>query len=121
MSETPTEVADSSPDSPENLEKPGGEETVTLYVDAVEEYLEAADWLTAADAPLKVHARAIARSLDRQLEERGEIQSALASSFDKVLMRLDTRRPAPTPAPPGLGDRGPMGEQSVFDLLDDTA
>lgn len=85
-----------------------------LYRDAVEEYLEAAEWLGPADAPLKVHARAIAGSLDRQLARSGEVQSALASSFDKVLLRLDRRRPPPSPAAPGLGDRGPMGEQSIF-------
>ena len=86
------------------------------YALAVEEYLAAADWLTVLEGPLKVHARSIANSLDRQLADRGEIQSALASSFDKVLVRLEARRPAPAGALPGLGDSGPMGEQSIFTI-----
>mgnify|MGYP001627284488 CR=1 FL=1 len=72
---------------------------ITAYQDAVESYLEAAKWLTDLDAPLKVHLRQVARSLDAQLTKSGEIQSALASSFDKCMSRLDARRPAPAPDP----------------------
>lgn len=86
------------------------------YAEAVEEYLDAQDWLTAVDAPFKVHARKIASSLDQQLARTGEVQSALASSFDKVLVRLEARRPPPAPRAPSLTDPGPMGEQSVFEV-----
>lgn len=74
-------------------------EAVTVYSDAITTYLAAATWLQPADAPLKVHAQQLARSLDKQLTEKGEIQSALASSFDKVMVRLDARRPKPVPGP----------------------
>lgn len=90
-------------------------EEIRVYSEAIEEYIAGADWLTGLDAPLKVHARSLATSLDRQLTKTGEIQSALASSFDKVLMRLDARRPKPAGVP-----GGPQlpGQGSIFDVLD---
>lgn len=103
--------------SEETPETVGGERA-SPYADAVEEYLEAASWLTAADAPLKVHARSIAKSLDKQLAERDEIQSALASSFDKVLMRLDARRPPATRPPTDPLAPSDDGTPSMLGFLD---
>ncbi|WP_248579894.1 hypothetical protein [Nocardioides sp. InS609-2] len=105
-----------SEDSTETEGDPTGSPDGDTYTAAIEKYLAAATWLTDADAPLKVHARSIATSLDRQMRERFEIQSALASSFDKVLYRLDARRPAPAPAAPSLTDSGPFNEESIFGL-----
>lgn len=105
--ESPAVDSDSPPADP-------GMPPSSVYLDAIEEYLEAEDWLGPADAPLKVHARSIARSLDRQLDKNGEVQSALASSFDKVLLRLDRRRPPPAPRPPALGDDDGQGTPSMF-------
>ncbi|WP_311209386.1 MULTISPECIES: hypothetical protein [unclassified Aeromicrobium] len=84
---------------------------ITVYTDAIAEYLDAQTWLTAADAPLKVHAQQLARSLDQQLNAKGEIQSALASSFDKVMVRLDARRPKPVAGPQQLD-----GQLDIFSV-----
>lgn len=109
-----TPVPGEIPDNPGGSDANPPADVPGDYAEAVEEFLTACDWLTPLDRPLVVHARAIARSLDRQMSGNGELQSALASSFDKAMHRLYARRPAPTPPPPGLGDRGPMGEESVF-------
>lgn len=93
--------------------------SVSTYTGAVTAYLDGAEWLTVLDAPLKVHALAIARSLDRQLAEKGEVQSALAGSFDKVMLRLDQRRPGPARDPDPLHANGPHGEASIFQLLEE--
>ena len=86
------------------------------YSAAVAEYLDGADWLDPIlDRPLMVHARSIAASLDLQMTRKGEIQSALAGSFDKALFRLDARRPKPE-AGPGSSD---PAQTSVFDFLSD--
>lgn len=86
------------------------------YSAAVAEYLDGADWLDPIlDRPLMVHARSIAASLDLQMVRKGEIQSALAGSFDKALFRLDARRPKPE-AGPGSSD---PAQTSVFDFLSD--
>ena len=53
-----------SEEIPDDMGDEEAEEKATPYADAVEEYLEAATWLGPADAPLKVHARSIAKSLD---------------------------------------------------------
>jgi len=98
-----TDTAESAEESQDsNLPRP--------YRDAIEGYLSAAKHLDALDEPLKVHARALARSLDGQLNTKGEIQSALASSFDKVMMRLDARRPKPATEAPQM-----TGQTSIFD------
>lgn len=111
LDEIGTESADTSTESVP-APSPGEYET------AVVEFLDAADWLTALDAPLKVHARSVARSLDAQLRRDGVVQSALASSFDKVMVRLYDRRPA-APAPdPLVAGVGPQGEASMFTLLE---
>lgn len=90
------------------------------YSAAVTEYLDNAPWLTGADMPWKIHARKIAQTLDKQLREKGEVQSALASSFDKAMFRLDSRRPkSPAEPSPSLNDSGPMGEESIFSHLDE--
>lgn len=109
-----TTVPDEIPENPGGSDANPPSDAPGEYAQAVEAFLTEADWLTPLDRPLVVHARAIAKSLDRQMANAGELQSALASSFDKAMHRLYARRPAPTPAPPGLGDRGPMGEESVF-------
>lgn len=103
---------DPSESDPAGLDGPAS----TAYTDAIEEYLDAADWLKPLDGPMKVHVRALARSLDQQVTKTGEIQSALASSFDKAMMRLEARRPAPMPVP-----GGPQipGQTSILDRLDD--
>lgn len=89
-----------------------------LYAGAVEAYLGEATWLSATlDAPFVVHARSIAKSLDAQLEDTGQVQSALASTFDKVLVRLEARRPAPTPAPTDPHAPSPDGTVSIFTQL----
>ena len=87
------------------------------YSAAVSEYLDGADWLDPIlDRPLMVHARSIAASLDLQMVRKGEIQSALAGSFDKALFRLDARRPKPQ----GSGSSTDDPHQStVFDFLSD--
>lgn len=74
------------------------EEDLT-YAGEVDKFLAAATWLDAADAPDKLHLRRIAASLDRQFTEKGEVQSALASTFTKTLAALNRRRPAPPPDP----------------------
>lgn len=85
------------------------------YSAAVAEYLDGADWLDPIlDRPLMVHARSIAASLDLQMTRKGEIQSALAGSFDKALFRLDARRPKPE-----AGPGGDPAQTSVFDFLSD--
>lgn len=89
------------------------------YSAAVAGYLDGADWLDEIlDAPLIVHARSIAASLDRQMESKGEIQSALAGSFDKALFRLDARRPK-APGGHGGGPASDPHQSSVFDFLSD--
>lgn len=118
MTERLTEAPETAADPAQTPAAPAGMPPGSLYQDSVEEYLEAAEWLTAADAPAKVNARAIARSLDSQLARTGEVQSALASMFDKALLRLDRRRPPPTPPPPGLGDDDGDGTPSMFETLE---
>lgn len=92
--------------------EPGSTETET-YVAATHAYLAEATWLTPADAPFRLHALNIARSLDLQMRTKGEVQSALASTYAKVLVLLDKRRPAPTFDPMTQGT-GPHGEASLF-------
>lgn len=72
------------------------------YSGVVRTYLAEATWLTGADAPHKLHLQRIAASLDAQFGKTGEVQSALASTFNKTLTALDRRRPAP-PADPMAG------------------
>lgn len=106
----------------ENTDKPETEEIRTEseagpYVEAISAYLAAADWIDETlDRPLVVHARSIAVSLDRQMAAKGEIQSALASSFDKALFRLEARRPKPEPAP---GRGGDPDQSDIFEFLSD--
>lgn len=104
-----------STDSPENVSdkpEPGP------YEVAVSEYLAAATWLVAGDAPFKVHARSIARSLDQQIASTGLVQSALAGSFDKVMVRLEARRPPAPAAPTDPHELGPGGTDSIFNHID---
>jgi len=89
---------------------------ITVYQDALTEYLAAATWLTAGDVVFKVHAQQIARSLDAQLTETGQVQSALASTFDKVLARIESRRPKP---PAELGGLQVPGQLSIIDPMSD--
>lgn len=90
------------------------------YSEAIAEYLDGADWLNPIlDRPLMVHARSIAASLDKQMTAKGEIQSALASSFDKALMRLDARRPKPPGIPTDPAGDSPDGTRSIFSYLSD--
>lgn len=103
--EAPTTGADSSEPVP-----------VGAYTEAVEAFLTGATWLDAMDLPLKVHARTLATSLDKQMREKGEIQSAMASSFDKVIARLSARRPPPAPAP----GSGIPGQIDIFEAGFDT-
>lgn len=95
-------------------------EQITAYTDATEDYLEAAAaWLDVrADAPFIVQARMIAKSLDRQLTNSGEVQSALASTYTKVLQQLDRRRPAPTEPPTDPKAPSTDGTASIFTVLD---
>ena len=88
------------------------------YADAIAAYLEAATWLGVADLPFRVHAESIARSLDAQLAAGGQVQSALASSFDKVMYRLEARRPPAGPAPTDPAAPSPDGTTSIFTVLD---
>lgn len=90
-------------------------EPSTAYQDALAAYLDAADWLSPADVVFTVHAEQIARSLDAQLTAEAEVQSALASTFTRVMDKLEARRPKPT-APPG--PQVP-GQSQVFDFLQD--
>lgn len=81
-------------------------------------YLDQADWLDSVlDGPVVVHARSLAVSLDRQLAGKGEVQSALAGSFDKCLLRLNERRPKPGPAPTDPYEDSPDGTVSLFQHL----
>lgn len=118
---TDTEAPQDAEAATESGENPAGSAPIGAYSVAIGEYIDAASWLTAADAPLKVHARSIAASLDKQMSRTGEIQSALASSFDKVLMRLDARRPGPPPLDPLTEGTGPHGEKSLFSQTMDDA
>jgi len=116
--EAPSIVVDADPAEVET-DRARPEVDPDTYVGAVEVYLDAADWLTLADAPFKIHARKLAVSLDKQLAAKGEVQSALASTFAKVLGDLDKRRPGPPPAPkpdPLVDGVGPHGEASIFGL-----
>lgn len=94
-----------------------GVEVEHVYAEAVEEYLGAATWVGALDRPFVVQARSIAKSLDAQLEETGQVQSALASTFDKVLVRLEARRPPATPPALDPAADGPEGTVSIFTQL----
>lgn len=105
----------------ETTENGTGEKPATPpgpYTTTIEAYLAAADWLTVLEGPLRVHARSIAKSLDSQLEKTGEIQSAMASSFDKVYARLEARRPPPAPVPTDPASPSPDGTASIFTQLD---
>lgn len=99
----------------ESTDAPRGLVPVTVYTDAIRDYLDAANWLVPADAPFRVHAQQVAASLDRQLTLKGEVQSALASSFDKCLVRLEARRPKPAPGEPQV-----PGQTSIFDYGQDS-
>lgn len=101
------------PDQPETEPIETDWDEVETYTSAIESYLREASWLTPADAVYKVHARKVAASLDRQLRDKGEVQSALASTFGKVLEILEKRRPVPVPDPLRDGV-GPHGEKSLF-------
>jgi hypothetical protein len=92
---------------------------ITAYTEATEAYLAAATWLEPLDAPFTVQARMIAKSLDRQLTNSGEVQSALASTYTKVLQQLDRRRPAPTAPPTDPAAPSSDGTASIFTVLDD--
>jgi hypothetical protein len=102
-------------DQPESEPIETESEPIETYQAATEAYLSEASWLTSADAPFRLHALNIARSLDLQMRTKGEVQSALASTYAKVLVMLDKRRPAATFDPLRQGT-GPHGEQSIFGL-----
>lgn len=119
MTTAPLDHAETAPEAPES--EPISTEsdeiaTEETYAHAIETYLREATWLVAADAPFKVHARTVAKSLDRQMATKGEVQSALASTFAKVLLLLDKRRPGPAPIDPLTQGVGPHGEASIFGL-----
>lgn len=95
-------------------------EEIGPYSAAIAEYLDGADWLDPImDRPLMVHARSIATSLDKQMAAKGEIQSALAGSFDKALLRLETRRPKPQGSGIDPHADSPDGTVSIFTHLSD--
>lgn len=107
--ETPENSTDETPAPP--VVEPGP------YTGAIRAYLEAATWLGVADLPFRVHAESIAKSLDVQLAKDGQVQSALASSFDKVMYRLEARRPPATPAPTDPAAPSADGTVSIFTQL----
>lgn len=105
-------------ESLENSATATTEPPLTAYSDATEGYLEAATWLDPlADGPFIVQARMIAKSLDRQLNNGGEVQSALASTYTKVLQHLDRRRPAPEQPPTDPKAPSADGTASIFTQL----
>lgn len=105
-------------DNAENSSGDAGDSAMTPYSDATEAYLRAATWLDPlADAPFVVQARMVARSLDRQLNNTGEVQSALASTYSKALAALDRRRPAPEPDAPDPTADSADGTLSIFTQL----
>ncbi len=63
------------------------------YEREVKRFVKAASWLEASDDLALHHLKTIARSLDKQLEEDGRIQSALANVFGVTLRDLEKRRP----------------------------
>ena len=66
---------------------------VGMYEREVKKFLKAAHWLTPADQLMVTHLRTLARSLDKQLEDDGAIQSALSNTFGVTLRSLESRKP----------------------------
>ncbi|TNM61529.1 hypothetical protein FHN55_17015 [Streptomyces sp. NP160] len=58
------------------------------YEKSVKRFLKTATWLTDADDPMVIHLKTIAQSLDKQLEQDGAVQSALANTFGVTWGRL---------------------------------
>lgn len=67
------------------------------YEKEVKRFLKAADWLTDEHAPMVVHLRTIAKSLDEMLASEGAVQSALANTFGVTWGRL--KKPVAKNAP----------------------
>lgn len=66
--------------------------TVSSYTDAVEQFLEAATWLTAADLPGVMTLKTLAGHLDNV--EAGKLpQAALVSQFNMAFRDLRGREP----------------------------
>lgn len=63
------------------------------YEKEVKRFIKVADWLTEADSLGILHLRTIAKSLDKQVDEDGCVQSALANTFGVTLRSLEARRP----------------------------
>lgn len=66
---------------------------VGIYEKEVKRFVKAAYWLDDTDDLALLHLRTIAKSLDKQLEDDGAIQSALANTFGVTLRSLENRKP----------------------------
>ncbi len=85
---------------------------LTTYTEAVEAYLAASPWITAAEGPLVHHARAIARQLDAAGDDA---VAATMSAYLQAIERLNKRRPTTSvPAIPQL-----PGQTSILDFAFD--
>lgn len=58
------------------------------YEKEVKRFLKTADWLTDEHAPMIVHLRTLAQSLDEMVANDGVVQSALANTFGVTWGRL---------------------------------
>lgn len=66
---------------------------VGIYEKEVKRFVKVATWLDETDELTLLHLRTIAKSLDKQWEEDGAIQSALANTFGVTLRSLEARKP----------------------------
>lgn len=69
---------------------------IGLYEKEVKRFLKAATWLGPSDSLMVTHLRTLAKSLDKQMEDDGCVQSALANTFGVTLRSLENRRPKNT-------------------------
>lgn len=66
---------------------------VGLYEKQVKRFRKTATWLEPSDELALLHLTTIAKSLDKQLDEDGCIQSALANTFGVTLRSLEAKKP----------------------------
>lgn len=79
------------------------------YATAVEAFLvEADEWLTPLDS-VWVH---MAKDIARDLDNNG-INGTLLSQFSKVIVRLESRKPAPPPPPKEIPE-DPLDQLDLF-------
>lgn len=56
-------------------------------------FIKVAYWLSEEDELMVLHLKTCARALDKQMEDNGSIQSAMAAQFRLILNDLEARKP----------------------------